>query len=375
MLIQVVLSVLLAHSIASPVMPTGPEPVPRSMVEPCPLEILPPGFHTIREARSDRGDSDILVIVASGLETPLAAELAQYATDLEADGYNVSTHVMTGGTPSSLRSFLQGQTGRAGAILVGNLPTPWYEMSDWGQEEFPMDLYLMDLDGTWGDGDGDGLLDSHSGDRGPEIWIGRIDPHAMEYGNEILLLKDYFNRNHLYRTGSLAVPARAVAFNDDDWSGYGSAGLDMIYGSVDVYNSPSTTTADYYRDRLAYGYEFVHLMSHSSPWGHTFKVPSGYSGTVMAPEIAEINPQTVFIQLFACSNARWTEPNCLGNWYLFGEDYGLLAIGSTKTGALLDFEIFYGPIGSGSSPGEAFVTWFDQVGIYDPAWHYGCVLL
>jgi hypothetical protein len=142
-----------------------------------------------------------------------------------------------------------------------------------------------------------------------------------------------------------------------------------------VYNSASQTTADYYRDRLEYGYEFVHLMSHSSPWGHTFKVPTGYSGTVMAPEISEINPQTVFIQLFACSNARWTEPNCLGNWYLFGEDYGLLAIGSTKTGALLSFEDFYGPIGSGDTPGAAFVQWFTSVGIYNPPWHYGCVLL
>ena len=95
----------------------------------------------------------------------------------------------------------------------------------------------------------------------------------------------------------------------------------------------------------------------------------------MAPEISGIAPQTVFVQLFACSNCRWTEPNCLGNWYLFGTDHGLLAIGSTKTGAMLDFEEFYGPIGAGECPGVAFRTWFSSVGIGDVDWHYGCVLL
>ncbi len=371
------LSPILLLMLQAPVLPAGPAGSPRAFTEACPLESLPAGFSELRPARGDRSDSQVLVIVASGVETPLAPELSRFASDLEAEGYSVSTQVMTGGTAASLRALLQSTPGIGGAILVGDLPAAWYEMDEWSgpHEEFPMDLYLGDLDGTWGDSDGDGLLDSHGGDAGPEIWIGRIDAHAVEFGGEIEMLRDYFDKNHFYRTGALAVPGRALVFNDDDWQGSGSCGLDEIYGTVTLLEDPAQTTAAYYRDRLAYGYEFVHLMSHSSPWGHAFKVPSGYSGTVMAPEIAEINPQTVFVQLFACSNCRWTEPDCLGNWYLFGEDYCLLAIGSTKTGSMLEFEQFYGPIGAGSSPGVAFRDWFDAVGISDPAWHYGCVLL
>lgn len=353
----------------------GPAPRMAAEVEPCPLIYLEAGFSIQRVSCFDRGDSDVCIIVASGLEIPLAPELAQFALDLEAEGFDVSTSVMTGGTSSDLREFLQGQTELGGAILIGNLPVAWYEMDEWGHEEFPMDLYFMDLDGIWSDSDVDGLLDGHSGDRAPEIWIGRIDPHAMEFGNELFLLKDYFAKNHAYRTGSMAVPARALAFNDDDWHYCDDEGLDYIYSTVDVINNSTETTAAYYCDRLAYGYEFVHVMTHSSPWGHTFMVPSGYSGTVTAPEISAINPQTVFVQLFACSNTRWTEPNCLGNWYLFGDDFGQLAIGSTKTGAMLSFEAFYQPIGEGKIPGAAFSDWFATVGIYNPPWHYGCGLL
>jgi hypothetical protein len=357
--------------------PTGPDVAGYAESGRSFLESMPAGFTEMRPARSDRADSEIMVVVASGLETPLAPEITQFAQDLEAEGYDVSVQVMTGGTPAALRTMLQSHAGLGGAIFVGALPAAWFEMDEWSgpHEEFPLDLYYADLNGVWTDSDGDGMFDSHTGNTQAEIWIGRIDAHAIEFGNEVQVLRDYFEKNHLYRTGALAVPGRALVFNDDDWAGSGDCGLGSIYSTLTLVEDAAQTSASYYRNRLAYGYEFVHLMSHSSPWGHAFKGPSGYLGTVMAPEIAEIDPQTVFVQLFACSNCRWTEPNCLGNWYLFGEDYCLLAIGSTKTGSMLSFEEFYEPIGSGTIPGVSFRNWFNSVGMYDPAWHYGCVLL
>ena len=35
-------------------------------------------------------------------------------------------------------------------MFVGDLPAAWYECEIWGHEEFPCDLYYMDLDGSWG---------------------------------------------------------------------------------------------------------------------------------------------------------------------------------------------------------------------------------
>ncbi len=368
-------ALIAAHSLLIP--HGGPDAPGYDLTVRCPLEAHPASFEIIRESRDDRGDSEIMVVVSASVQTPLAPELARFEQDLEAEGYNVTTVVMSGGTAADLRAMLQGHAGLGGAIFIGWLPAAWYEMDEWGgaHEEFPLDLYFMDLNGVWTDSDSDGMFDSHTGNRNAEIWIGRIDAHAVEFGGEVAMLRDFLDKNHLYRTGSMATPPRAMAFNDDDWWTSGDCGLDYIYSTVNVYGDPDATTAAYYRDRLSYGYEFVHLMSHSSPWGHTFKTSTGYSGTVMAPEIAELNPQTVFVQLFACSNCRWTEPNCLGNWYVFGTDYTQLAIGSTKTGSMLEFETFYGPIGSGSAPGPAFRGWMNSVGLSDPAWHYGCVLL
>lgn len=362
---------------ALPLPPAGAAVADFASTERCPLEVLAPSFGTIDAPHGDRGDSDILVFVSSSVATPLADRLARFQSDLESEGFDVTMEEVSGGTAADLRNRIRSHTGVGGVIMIGWLPAAWYEMDEWSgpHEEFPLDLYFMDTDGSWGDADGDGMYDSHTGDVGAEIWVGRIDAHAVEFGGEIQMLADFLDKNHFYRTGAMSVPARALAFNDDDWIFYDDCGLTSIYPTVDVYNDENQTTAAWYRDRLAYGYEFVHLMSHSSPWGHTFKTTSGYSGTVMAPEIAQINPRTVFIQLFACSNCRWTEPNCLGNWYLFGEDYCQLAIGSTKTGSMLDFEVFYEPMGDGVIPGEAFEDWMNQVGIYDEAWHYGCVLL
>ena len=356
-------------------LPSGPEVRSASEVPPSPLVGKEPSFIEITAHSGATGDSDVMIVVADGLETVLAPDLTQLQADLVSEGWSVSLHVMAGGSAEDLRAFLAGQSGLAGAILIGNLPRAWFERDGWGHEEFPLDLFLMDLDGVWTDSDSDGLYDGHTGNRAPEIWVGRIDAHAVEFGNEVQLLQEYLTANHLYRTGSLAAPDRALAFNDDDWSYYGSSGLADIYSTVKVVNNDLQTDADRYLAELETGYEFVHLMAHSSPWGHTFKIPGGFGGTVMAPEISAVGPETVFIQLFSCSNCRWTEPNCLGNWYLFGTDYGLLAIGSTKTGSMLDFQEFYGPIGAGKCPGYAFKVWFTSVGIWDIDWHYGCVLL
>ena len=46
-----------------------------------------------------------------------------------------------------------------GCILIGDLPIPWYE-TDFGDppehEEFPIDLFYMDMDGVFADDDEDG---------------------------------------------------------------------------------------------------------------------------------------------------------------------------------------------------------------------------
>ena len=314
------------------------------------------------------------VIVNARLITELEAEIERYMNDLVDAGYSVRVDTTNDISCQALRMHLA-SLNPVGAIFVGELPTAWYESNGFGTwEEFPIDLYFMDLDGEWIDSDSDGLYDNHTGDVAPEIWIGRLYARTLTWDNEIRLLKRYFEKNHQYRIGELAAPQRALSFVDDDWSSYFSptCGLNYVYSDVTVINDGSQTTANAYRNELGQGYEWIHICAHSSPWGHTFKVPvDKYQGTVFNYEIFVLEPYALFYNLFACSGTRFVEENYSAGWYIFNDSYGLLAVGSTKTGSMLSFGDFYQLLGEGKCIGDAFKGWFIQHGESSRDWFYG----
>jgi len=326
----------------------------------------------------------VLVIVNSNLQVHIQSSVTQYEQDLLTDGYEVDVLLWSGGSHQDLRSYLQSRfsDGLVGAVLIGDLPVPWFE---YDLAEFPCDLYLMDLDGAWLDFDADGILDNHrggSGDVSPEIWIGRLDPSRLTWGSQASLLQNYFGKNHDYRTGALSLPDRALSFVDDDWSSFGSCDLFEAYTDVTTMNGANETTADEYKSRLLQNYEWIHVCSHSSCWAHTFRINyqplEGQS--VFNYEIHALGPHAFFYNLFACSNTRFVETNCLGNWYIFGDQYGLTAVGSTKSGSMLYFGYFYQPLGLGQSIGESFKDWFCVMGDdgFEPweiTWFYGMNIL
>jgi len=138
----------------------------------------------------------------------------------------------------ALRSHLAGLSQLVGALFVGELPVAWYELDG---EEFPADIYFMDLNGTWQDSDRDGLFDGHSGDLNLEIWVGRLHARPLTWDDEVRLVRRYFAKNHLYRSGQLALPDRALAYVDDDWSGFGDCDLSQLYASVTTVTQGNTT--------------------------------------------------------------------------------------------------------------------------------------
>jgi hypothetical protein len=182
------------------------------------------GTSPVPSERGKPSASMVLVIVNSSIQPSIQDSLNRYVLDLENEGYSVTVYATSGGTPNDLRAYLQSKlsNGLVGCLLVGNLPVPWYEMNDDfdGYAQFPIDLYYMDLDGTWVDSDGDGLYDGHSdggGDRYPEIWVGRVTAHTLT-GNEATLIQNYFEKNHRYRVGDVVLNHRALVYVDDDRS-------------------------------------------------------------------------------------------------------------------------------------------------------------
>ncbi len=337
-----------------------------------------------------RADSKICVLVNSDLFPSIETSIDQYVTDLVAEGYTVEVHTISGGTPQELRTFLQSlyALGMEGCLFVGDLPIAWYEVScSWDppqDEEFPCDLYYMDLDGNFYDNDENGKFDYHDGNQNPEIYVGRLtaSPLIFNGATEANLTNNYFRKNHLYRTGELITNNRALAFIDDDWMYDGdniNNGLEYIYCQSILINDSATTNSTVYENELMADYEYIHVAVHSNYAGHFFSAPGG-GGTTYYYEICTIDPTAIFYNLFACSNSRYVDPNYMGGWYIFTDSYGLAATGATKTGSMLNFDIFYYPMGNGATIGEAFYIWFDEMANwgfdnYSICWFYGNTLL
>jgi hypothetical protein len=334
---------------------------------------------------------EICVLVNNQLTAGIQTSLDQYVTDLAAEGYSVAVYAQSGGTPQDIRAFLQEEfeKGMVGVLVIGALPVPWYEAECWDpaeHEEFPCDLYYMDMDGDWWDADGDGLFDAHTGATAPEVWMGRLTagPLSANLAGEIALLQSYFRKNHRYRTGQAALLNRALVYVDDDWepwAGQWSSNVGLAYADRTQVSDPATTVADDYEAHLPLNYEAILLCAHSNPNLHAFKIPPDLwdDSYTFYNEIPAIDPPAYFYNLFACSNARYVEPNYMGGWYIFCDSFGLASIGSTKTGSMLEFDDFYGPFGSGRTYGQALADWFtsmfaDGIEDWERCWFYGMTL-
>ena len=329
------------------------------------------------------------VIVNSDLYPLIQPSLDQYLLDLTGELYSVDLFTSLGGTPEELRAFLQQQyqAGMEGCVLIGDLPVPWYET--WcgdpvAHQEFPIDLFYMDLDGSFVDSDANGLYESHTGDITPEIWMGRLTASVIRMGgrDEVSLMQNYFHKNHLYRCGLMGVNNRALVYIDDDWAAGGVGwNLDVgaAYNDRTFENDNWVTWADDYEGYLPVNYEFIQVCVHSSPFVHAFKNPAEQWSYTYNSEILALDPTAVFYNLFACSNSRYVEMDNMGGCYTFGDSFGLGSIGSTKTGSMLNFGAFYQPFGDGLSIGEAFKSWFTDCGAdgfadWEICWYYGMTL-
>ncbi len=301
-------------------------------------------------------DGKVILIVEQRIYTGIQSSLATFTADLEGEGYTVELWQISGGNAADIRSDLQTAYlagGLDGAICIGDIPTGWL---DNGFGEYPVDLFLMDMNGTWNDPDGDGVYESYSSGA-PEIWVGRLTPTFLSHGSSVELLNNYFSKNHAYRSGTLSLPDRALAY-EEAFTGL-TYYLDNLYTVVVRVNDPVGTNADDFKEELLNGYEWVHLISHSSPWGssfHTGAPPEG-AGTFDSFEVPPLNPHAFFYVLNCCSNGRWTEIDNLANSYIWCDTYGLASLAQTKVDYTNDFQEYYLALAGGSNLGDAFRTW------------------
>lgn len=343
------------------------------------------------ELTMNASSGQILIYVNSTIFAALNTSLTQFNADLQAAGYQVVFRNWTATGPpvppfldainlkNDINSYYTAST--EGVILIGKMPYMMYDIGGY----FPCDLYFMDLDGLWQDLNyGDGVLDSHtagSGDRDPEIWVGRINPSTMTGINEITEINNYLARNHLYRIASLHRPDSALHFIDDSWSAWTNEWIGELvpaYMNQTVIATNSYTNDSRYELELTNSYEWVQLFVHSYYDNHVF-YPIPTAGTTNWTEVRSINTQQLFYSLYACSACDIALMNNIGTEYLFS-DNTLAVIGSSKVGGMLEPGKFYAPLGAGASLGVALARWFSECtlgssGLNNPANSYGMIIL
>ena len=346
----------------------------------------------------------ICIVVHQNVHADMGAALSQYQTDLNDMGFDTVTYVYASGIPEDLRAHLatlyQQTESLVGAVLIGNIPYIIYEiMQDWGDgqeyEDFPCDIFYMDLDGSWSDTlssgsvqPDNGKYDTRGGDLDLEIWVSRLrTDNLVSLGSESDILNSYFDKNHRYRSGMLTPSPEALVYNDDDWAYMApndASHLAIIYDSFDVAtisDEEQTTASDYLENHMTAPYEFMSIRSHGWSGGHGFyRNNKAIYENVYSSDYRTSDPEAVFYSLFVCSGADYTVNDNLAGTISFNPyDSGLLSIGSTKTGGMWHASRFYMDLGTQSTFGEAFRQWFNySQSVYPdltPQWWYGMVLI
>jgi hypothetical protein len=352
-----------------------------------------------------------VVVIEDRLAASLQAPLVQFARDLEQEGYRVviDSSLSARTTPLRIRELLRDQRRAepqlAGAILIGEFPAPLYnDLSNQGDaywHDHLADLYYMDLDGEWFDTDGNGVFDRHgeASHRGlaarlargvgrlvgrdrrlPEIWVSRLRAGTLRsLGDEVTLLRRYFERNHAYRTGTLAVPpARAFVAADSRVlaSGWGARPR-LLYRDVSAAEcQPNTAKA--IREFLASvpGYQLGIIGIASGPrihhWDSTatdvvadtlWATPEGrrritehadqaHGGDITSAEVAALEPRVLFYHILSSETGRHDYPDYLGGAYLFFGQ-GLAVLAGTQHSGTIGVPVLYQDLAAGLALGEA----------------------
>jgi len=183
-------------------------------------------------AEENRGVA--LVVVDENFAAELAPRLDRFTLDLIGDGWTVVRRTTPRGSSKDpianlkaarkLRDWIQDRYNAAhyrphALILVGRIPVVKSGQSQPdGHQVRPLetDLFYADTNAVWLD-DGKGVL-RHSTIPGDhiEMQVGRIDFSLMgdEFGDEVSLLKRYFDKNHHWRHGRLGDLRQAYGAND-----------------------------------------------------------------------------------------------------------------------------------------------------------------
>lgn len=156
------------------------------------------------------------------------------------------------------------------------------------------------------------------------FWISRLTPPLHKINQSNQLLKDYFIRNHKFRTGQISFQQKQLVYapildTDDSPETRAMETQSYLqfyknktlapYLSADINFMPSGTTDDIYFQELNKRYEYVFYNGHGGPFGQQSNIDS--------KAIIARAPKSLLYEFLSCAVGRYTEENYLAGTYLF----------------------------------------------------------
>ncbi|MBN1755068.1 choice-of-anchor J domain-containing protein [bacterium] len=350
----------------------------------------------------------IAIIVHTDIYGSLDDELETLAVDLLLEDFSTIIYEYSSGSAEALRDSLiawfNHDDSLTGAIFIGDIPYVIFEMmQEWDNnpgvfeyDDFPCDIFFMDMDGTWEDTLENEMVHADNGKYDTwnddsmfiEIWVSRIrtDNLTELTGTQLSRIQNYLARNRAYRHGTFGLDRTAsLVYNDDEWaymtdSDQRHLELGFGLGTVITVDEPETTTAEHYRTtHLPEPYHHLLTRSHGSATSHGYYENDRTDlNFVTSATYREVDPPTLFYSFYVCAAADYTYDNYLCGTAVFNpEASGLLAWSSTKMGGIWNEELFYREFGKPRNKcfGNAFVTWFSEKGASNPRYYYGLTLI
>ncbi len=307
---------------------------------------------SIQKPTDKKENGDIILLVQASLTEPLSSELSTYAADVKRElGWNVVRKAVA---PTddvfSLKDYVKNYyetKDLRGVLFIGDVPTgEFYNPEQSSDSVFNSEGYFLS-DAIYQD-----LLDAciyspklkafdytknpsqcANGTNLSPYWVARLTPNSTTESS-VSLLKNYFVRNHAFRTGQISFSKTFIGYLPMVASADASERTRTIenfktsMAAYNTYTSPGTAKLsfddskqadDEYLSALAKpaGAEAVLFNGHGAPTFHQHNItPSSLSST-----------NFVFLNLLSCSVGRFTTPDYLGGKYLFSG--GLIELSAT----------------------------------------------
>jgi len=287
----------------------------------------------------------LLLLIDSNYVQPLSNEIARLIEDLNFENWEVRPHIVQrNDSVQAVKSWITSQwvsdsTRIQSVFILGHVPVPYSgnfnpDAHPEHKGAWPADVYYTTFDLSWTDQ----TVNTTTADRSANhntpgdnkfdqdfIWparakipLGRVDLVDMPaFGNDTFLMRQYLNKNHAYRSGSLKVENRALI---DDNFGYFSGEAFAANGWRAF--TPIFDNQIYERDYFSAMRDSSYLFSYGCGAG-TYTSAGGIGTSSDFASDSLLNP---FTMLFGSYFGDWDNSNNFLRAPLASKGWGLASV-------------------------------------------------